>query len=105
MTPKLPRPLLDQVAPALASVAADGAYDRTNVYQAFRAHSPDVQINIPPRRDAKIQQHGNSHWPPLPRDENLRQIRQHGRAHWQRRLAQELARLMTAGTSDTAAAP
>ena len=74
--------LLEQVAQALASVSADGAYDRTNVYAALTAHSPEVQINIPPRRDAKIQQHGNSHLPPLARDENLRQIRQQGRAHW-----------------------
>lgn len=50
------------------------------------AHSPDVQINIPPRRDAKTlsEQHGNAHLPPVPRDENLRQIRKHGRAHWKR---------------------
>ena len=78
--------LLAQVAPTLASVAADGVYDRMNVYQALTTHSPDMQINIPPRRDAKTrsEQHGNSHLPPLPRDENLRQIRQHGRAHWKR---------------------
>lgn len=76
--------LLDQVKTSLASVAADGAYDRTNVYQALIMHSPEVQINIPPRRDAKIQQHGNSHLPPFPRDANLRRIRQHGRAHWKR---------------------
>jgi DDE family transposase len=74
--------LLAQVESALTSVSADGAYDRTNVYRTLTTHSPAVQINIPPRRDAKIQQHGNVRLPPLPRDENLRQIRQHGRAHW-----------------------
>jgi len=76
--------LLDQVEHSLVSVSADGAYDRANVYEALTTHSPDAQINIPPRRDAKIQQHGNSHLPPLPRDENLRQIRQQGRAKWKR---------------------
>lgn len=67
-------PLLEQVESPLASVAADGAYDRANVYRAVRAH--------PPRRDAKIQQHGNSRASPLPRDENLRAIRRQGRARW-----------------------
>ena len=75
-------PLLEQVAPPLASVAADGAYDRTNVYRAVHAREPTASIAIPPRRDAKIQQHGNTHAPPLPRDENLRAIRRQGRAQW-----------------------
>jgi hypothetical protein len=37
---------------------------------------------IPPRRDAKIQRHGNSSGPRLARDEDLRRIRQVGRAAW-----------------------
>jgi hypothetical protein len=37
---------------------------------------------IPPRKNAKIWQHGNSKAPPHPRDENLRQIRQRGRKKW-----------------------
>jgi hypothetical protein len=37
---------------------------------------------IPPRKDAKIKQHGNSHAPPLDRDENLRAIRKHGPNRW-----------------------
>lgn len=77
-------PLLQDVAQPLASVSADGAYDRANVYQAIQTHSPGARINIPPRRDAKIQQHGNSQAPPLPRDENLRAIRRQGRAWWKR---------------------
>jgi Transposase DDE domain len=36
----------------------------------------------PPRRDAKIQRHGNSSGPRLARDENLRRIRQIGRRAW-----------------------
>lgn len=77
-------PLLAQVELPLASVAADGAYDRANVYRAVQARAPTARIAIPPRRDAKIQQHGNTHAPPLPRDENLRAIRCQGRAQWKR---------------------
>ncbi len=68
--------LLVQVAQPAACVSADGAYNRANVYTAIETHSQDAPINIPPRRDAKIHQHGNSRRPPLKRDENLRSIRQ-----------------------------
>jgi IS5 family transposase len=74
--------LLSQVACPLASVAADGAYDRRRVYAALMRHSPGVQIAIPPRRDARIWQHGNCKVPPHPRDENLRFIRRYGRGRW-----------------------
>jgi len=77
-------PLLEQVEQPLAGLSADGAYDRANVYQAAQARAPTAPIAIPPRRDAKIQQHGNRHAPPLPRDETLRYIRRHGRAQWKR---------------------
>jgi hypothetical protein len=40
------------------------------------------RIVVPPRRDAKIWQHGNSKKPPLPRDDNLRHIRRVGRKRW-----------------------
>jgi len=75
-------PLLEPVDQPLASVAADGAYDRTNVYRAVQARAPAAQIAIPPRRDAKIRQHGNTHAPALPRDQNLRAIRRQGRSQW-----------------------
>ena len=39
---------------------------------------------VPPRRDAKIWQHGNRKCDPLPRDENLRDIRRKGRKTWKR---------------------
>jgi hypothetical protein len=76
--------LLTQLARPVASVAADGAYDRENVYEALAIQAPTATIAIPPRRDAKIQQHGNCHAPPLVRDVNLRYLRQHGRAKWKR---------------------
>ncbi len=39
-------------------------------------------ILIPPRKNARIWQHGNSKEERLKRDENLRYIRQHGRQQW-----------------------
>lgn len=39
----------------------------------------EAKAVIPPRKNAKIQQHGNCKAPPLIRDENLRAIRQMGR--------------------------
>lgn len=77
-------PLLAQIAVPLASVAADGSYDRRQVYRAVQSHSPPAVFAIPPRRDAKIKQHGNCLAPPLPRDEALRAIRAQGRAAWKR---------------------
>lgn len=74
--------LVAQLHRALASVTADGAYDRQTVYQAVVACAPSATIVIPPRRDAKIQQQGNCHAPPRVRDVNRRYIRQHGRAQW-----------------------
>lgn len=74
--------LLKQVEQPIASVSADGSYDRRNVYEALAVQAPNAQVNIPPRRDAKIWQHGNCQQPPLARDENLRQIRRVGRKQW-----------------------
>ena len=45
-------------------------------------HSPEVEILIPPRKNARIWQHGNSKAERLKRDQNLRYIRKHGRQQW-----------------------
>jgi len=74
--------MLAQIEQRLLSCAADGAYDKRKVYEALNQHSPDVDILIPPRKDARIWQHGNSKAKPLKRDENLRYIRKHGRRQW-----------------------
>ena len=74
--------LLSQIEPALTSCAADGAYDKRKVYDALNEHTPEVEILIPPRKNARIWQHGNSKEERLKRDENLRYIRQHGRQQW-----------------------
>jgi IS5 family transposase len=74
--------LLEQIEETLLACAADGAYDKRKVYEALNLHSPDVEILIPPRKNARIWQHGNSKAERLKRDENLRYIRKHGRQPW-----------------------
>lgn len=74
--------MLEQIEQSLLACAADGAYDKRRVYQVLNAHSPDVEILIPPRKNARIWQHGNSKEQRLKRDENLRYIRKHGRQQW-----------------------
>lgn len=74
--------MLTQIEQTLDSCAADGAYDKRKVYNALNEHSPEVEILIPPRKNAHIWQHGNSKEERLKRDENLRYIRQHGRSKW-----------------------
>jgi Transposase DDE domain len=75
-------PLLAQLPTPIATVAADGAYDKRPVYDQLTIHSPAAILLIPPRQDARIWQHGNTEAPPLPRDENLRAIRKQGRRAW-----------------------
>jgi IS5 family transposase len=74
--------MLEQIEQTLLSCAADGAYDKRRVYEALKAHSPEVEILIPPRKNARIWQHANSQEKRLKRDENLRYIRKHGRRQW-----------------------
>jgi IS5 family transposase len=74
--------MLAQIEQTLLSCAADGAYDKRRVYNALNNHSPEVEILIPPRKNARIWQHGNSKEERLKRDENLRYIRKHGRKAW-----------------------
>jgi IS5 family transposase len=74
--------LLDQIEETVLVCAADGAYDKRKVYQALQTHSPDAKVLIPPRKNARIWQHGNSKAERLKRDENLRAIRRQGRQAW-----------------------
>jgi Transposase DDE domain len=74
--------LLNQIEQTILAFAADGAYDKRKVYDSLDAHSPDVTILIPPRKNARIWKHGNSKAERLKRDENLRAIRQSGRQAW-----------------------
>ena len=72
--------ILAGVEGEIKQVSADGAYDTKNCYEQIE--QKQARAVIPPRKNAKIQQHGNCKSPPLPRDENLRRIREIGRKKW-----------------------
>jgi hypothetical protein len=74
--------LLEQIEQEIINFGADGAYDKRKVYDSLNAHSPDVNILIPPRKNARIWKHGNTKVERLKRDENLRSIRKDGRKAW-----------------------
>ena len=76
--------LLGQIEQTIIDFAADGAYDKRKVYDSLNAHSPDVNILIPPRKNARIWKHGNTKTERLKRDDNLRSIRKDGRKEWKK---------------------
>lgn len=73
-------PLLDQTSSKIEGFYGDGAYDQWKVYDTL--DSRKIKPIIPPRRNAKIKQHGNADKPCLPRDEAIRAIRHKGRRTW-----------------------
>jgi len=78
-------PLLEQIQRPVTAVAADGAYDRWGVYDVLQNppnQDESIKPIIPPQKNAKIKQHGNSKLPLLPRDEAIRSIRRIGRKKW-----------------------
>jgi hypothetical protein len=72
--------LLEPIRSPIDSFTGDGAYDQWKVYTGLEQR--EIKPIIPPRRSAKIKQHGNLDQPPLPRDEALRAIRLVGRKQW-----------------------
>lgn len=77
--------LLGQIEQTIIDFAADGAYDKRKVYDSLNTHSPEVNILIPPRKNARIWKHGNAKTERLKRDQNLRAIRKEGRKEWKRK--------------------
>ena len=77
-------PLANQVRGRIKRFYGDGAYDQWNVYHTLDRRG--ATAIIPPRRNAKISQHGNSKGPPLSRDAAIREIRRHGRRRWKQRV-------------------
>src|SRR3989344_4522271 len=73
--------LFAQEESTIDAFAGDGAYDTRDVYNLCRERNVS-RILIPPQKNALIWQHGNSHAPPHPRDENLRTIRRTSRERW-----------------------
>jgi hypothetical protein len=80
------RDLLARIDRRLASVRADGSYDRASVYKAIKNHAPDdtvpANILIPPVRNAKTSD--NAGIDSDQRDRNVRHIERVGRRTWQR---------------------
>jgi IS5 family transposase len=74
--------ILEQIEDEIEQVSTDGAYDHRHCYDEIDARG--AKAVIPPRKDAKIWQHGNRKGKPHQRDENLRSIRKHGRKRWKR---------------------
>ena len=76
--------LLRQCEGALASVTADGAYDRDPVYQAAAARQPGspLAVVIPPRADAGLGTADPDQQ--TPRDRHVQLMAERGRIGWQR---------------------
>jgi hypothetical protein len=72
--------LLDQIAVPTDKFYGDGAYDKWKVYETLEKRR--AKAIVPPQRNAKIAQHGNSNAPPLSRDVAIRDIRRCGRQQW-----------------------
>lgn len=87
--------LLKQVPGKVKTFRGDGAYDKWKVYESLASRS--IKPIIPPQRNAKIKQHGNSADAPLPRDVALRQIRRVGRAAWKKEVGYHVRSLAETG--------
>jgi hypothetical protein len=73
--------MIEQTDEEIEQVSLDGAYDQRKVYQAIENKKIE-RASIPPQKNAKIWQHGNTQGKKLLRDENLRHIRRTGRKKW-----------------------
>jgi len=74
--------LVDQVDGSVNCFWGDGAYDQRKVYDGLAER--EIDVIVPPRKNAKIWQHGNMGGDPLPRDEAIRTIRRVGRKEWKK---------------------
>lgn len=78
------KPLLEQIEKPIDTFYGDGGYDNWKVYDGLDERG--IEAIIPPRKNAKIYQHGNSNSEPLIRDEAIRFIRKNGRAAWEKEV-------------------
>jgi Transposase DDE domain len=74
-------PLLDQIDVGIAKVTADGAYDGAPTYATIVAHGNDIEVVIPPRSTAVI---NDEQGPFAQRDRHLEMIAERGRLAWQK---------------------
>lgn len=74
--------LLVQLGSGVERIFADGAYESFENFESIKNHG--AAAIVPPRKDAKIRQHGNSKKDPLARDEVVRAIQAQGRKSWKK---------------------
>ena len=67
----------------LEQITGDGAYDTKDCYRWSLENG--IKGVFPPRKGAKIEQHGNFKGPPLPRDEAIRGVRDMGMTEWKKK--------------------
>ena len=75
-------PLLDRVAGPVASLTADGAFDRDDVYTEVAARHPEAAVIVPPRASGVLSDTAET--APTQRDRHLQCIAERGRMGWQR---------------------
>lgn len=83
--------LTDSIDDDIDRFFGDGAYDTWDVYETLEGRGIDAVI--PPRKNAKIKQHGNSSKEPLARDAAIRAIRKSGRKKWKEEIGYHIRSL------------
>jgi len=74
--------ILEQIEQPMEQVSGDGGYDTFDCYDTISQRG--AKAIIPPRSNAKIQQHSNSETQPHPRDDTLQRVNQVGRKQWKK---------------------
>jgi len=73
------KPLLAQINEPIDHFSGDGAYDETPIYEAIITHSPNVDVVIPPRSNAVLNDNSAAM-----RNRNIQEIGVIGRMAWQK---------------------
>ena len=76
---QLVKPLLAQIHEPIDHFSGDGAYDENPIYDALITHSPNVDVVIPPRSNAVLNDHSAAM-----RNRNIQEIDAIGRMAWQK---------------------
>lgn len=76
---QLVKPLLAQINEPIDHFSGDGAYDETPIYEAIITHSPNVDVVIPPRSNAVLNDNSAAM-----RNRNIQEIGVIGRMAWQK---------------------
>jgi hypothetical protein len=74
--------LVEGIHEDIDSVTGDGAYDCKDCHEVASTYG--AMGIFPPKRGARLKQHGNSNAPPILRDEFVRAIRAVGRKAWKK---------------------